>query len=375
MSLKASLERMISQRGPISIASYMQQCLTHPQEGYYVTRDPLGARGDFITSPEISQMFGELIGINILTQWIAHGQPSKIRLAELGPGRGTLMSDMLRACRTFKPFYSAIEHVALVEASPELQKKQFDSLQEHKSSMKIDWFDFTRELPTDSVPTFVVAHEFFDALPIHQFEKHQNGNQWMEKMVGIDEKTGEFQFVLNENPSTVMSAVLQAQPRYKVLPPLSQIEVCPEGMEVAQELSTMLKKNSGGALIVDYGPMATIPLNSFRGFKEHHQVNPLEVAPGQADLTADVDFRGLADVFTKNRLNVSGPVSQRDWLHRMGIGARATVLADNQKSEDGKKRIEQAYSRLTDGNGMGKTYKFMAASTLNAPVEGFVKPN
>lgn len=374
MGLRQSLQKVIAARGPLSIASYMRQSLVHPTKGYYVTRDPLGAKGDFITSPEISQMFGELIGINIVTQWMAHNRPKNIRIAELGPGRGTLMSDLLRAARVFKFFFDSIKHIDLVEASPALQKKQSDALREY-SNLRLTWHDAAKQIPQDGVPTFVIAHEFFDALPIHQFEKTQDGKHWAEKLVDYDPESGKFRFVLSKNPQNPLNrhlnAAIAAQSRFKSLPPLTSIEVCPDAWSIAEDLSKVLKTNGGGALLIDYGPMATIPVNTFRGFKAHHQVDPLSVDPGEADLTADVDFRALKDIFAKHRLSVSGPVSQADWLHKMGIGARATVLANSSSDDEGRKRITSAYNRLVDPAGMGKTYKVMGVTTANQPMEAF----
>lgn len=378
MSLKQSLRKVITSRGPISIASYMQHSLVHPTEGYYVKRDPLGAKGDFITSPEISQMVGELIGVNIITQWIAHNRPDEIRIAELGPGRGTLMSDLMRAARVFKTFFNSIKHIDLVEASPALQKKQAEALSGYSGS-QLTWRDAVKQLPHDGVPTFVIAHEFFDALPIHQFEKTQDGKHWAEKLVDYDPESDSFRFTLSRNPQNPLNkhlnAAIAAQSRFKNLPPLSSIEVCPDAWSAAEDLSKMLKANGGGALLIDYGPMVTIPVNTFRGFKAHHQIDPLSVDPGEADLTADVDFRALKDIFTKNRLTVSGPVSQADWLHRMGIGARAEVLTQNSSDEEGRKRITSAYKRLVDSGGMGKTYKVMGVTTAKQPMEGFQSEN
>lgn len=365
-SLRQSLQKIIASRGPISVASYMQQSLVHPTEGYYVTRDPLGAKGDFTTSPEISQMFGELIGINLITQWLAHGQPANIRLVELGPGRGTLMADLLRASRAFGAFHKSIKHVDLVEASPALQNKQKEALSGLTSNL--NWLAGMPEIPKDGVPTFVVAHEFFDALPIHQYRKR--ADDWIERLVDFDPASDSFRFTWAQRPDKMVSTALQSQPRFRALPTDSEIEVCYDAMEIARQLSAIIKHNQGGALIVDYGPMATIPVNTFRGFKEHHQVEPLAVAPGEADLTADVDFRALQDIFGQ-QLHCSGPVKQADWLHRMGIGARATVLANSQPTQEGKDRVASSYNRLVDANHMGKTYKFLGVSSLPAPIEGF----
>lgn len=364
--LRTALKQAIEAHGPIPISTYMRQCLTHPTDGYYIKQDPFGAKGDFITSPEISQMFGELVGINLLMQWMEQGSPKNVRLAELGPGRGTLMDDMLRTIKAFPAFFSAIKTVDLVEASPTLRTLQKQRLERY--GLNLNWFEMTRQLPKDNVPTYLVAHEFFDALPIQQFQLTERG--WQERMVMYAEN--EFQTVLRPvNP--LMSQTLAAQPRFTKLPLLSEIEISTESWQVAREIGHMLNTNTGTALIIDYGPLSTIPVNSFRGFRKHKQVSPYDT-PGDADLTADVDFQALKDIFQSfKHLNTLGPTMQGDWLHRMGIGARATVLADNQPSETGKKRIEDAYNRLTDMQFMGKTYKVLNVSTGNEQT-GFQDP-
>lgn len=361
--LKSILEKAIQARGPLTIASYMKQCLTHPEYGYYVKQDPFGAKGDFITSPEISQMFGELVGINILTQWMSQGQPSKIRLIEMGPGRGTLMDDLLRAAKTFPPFFKAIDSIEFLEAGTELRNIQKQRLS--KYSKPIQWFDVMKEIPVKSNPSYIIAHEFFDALPIHQYEKTEQG--WRERVV--DSIDGKLKPMLAPfEPMT--NQTIAAQPRFERLPLLSQIEICPEGWEIAKQVGEILKASTGGALIMDYGPLQTIPTNTFRAFKNHKQVDPFE-HPGDADLTADVDFVALKSVFSQQHLHVEGPIKQADWLHAMGIGARATVLHNEQNTEEGKTRIEQAYKRLVDPVTMGKTYKVMAVSSSAGQIAGF----
>ncbi|PRT53483.1 NADH dehydrogenase [ubiquinone] complex I, assembly factor 7 [Wickerhamiella sorbophila] len=356
--LRTSLKQAIEAHGPIPISTYMRQCLTHPTDGYYVKQDPFGSKGDFITSPEISQMFGELVGINILMQWMEQGSPKKIRLAELGPGRGTLMDDLLRTVKSFPDFFNAIQTVDLVEASPTLRNLQKQRLGRY--GLNLNWFEMTRQVPKDKVPTYLVAHEFFDALPIQQFQLTEKG--WQERMVMFNKAEDEFQTTLQPvNP--LMSQTLAAQPRFTKLPLTSEIELSTESWQVAREIGHTLSSNTGSALIIDYGPLSTIPVNTFRGFSKHKQVSPYDM-PGDSDLTADVDFQALKDIFSSFKsLNSFGPVMQGDWLHQMGIGARATVLANSQQSAEGKQRIADAYNRLTDMQFMGKTYKVMNVST------------
>lgn len=364
MALRRALTQAIELRGPLSLANYMQLCLTHPTDGYYSSKDPFGSKGDFITSPEISQMFGELTGINLVSQWMNMGRPKDFRIVELGPGRGTMLDDLLRASKSFPTFFESLKEILLVETSSKLRQVQEQKVGNYQKPHS--WCSLVKELPKDGVPTFIIAHEFFDALPIHQFEQTSEG--WREKLVTCE--SGRFKMILGP-PRSIFSRILENQARFKQLPLLSQIEVCPQAWEIAGELSTVLSKNTGSLLIMDYGPSTTIPINTFRGFKDHKQVSPFEVEPGTADLTADIDFKALSDIFRGNKLRVDGPVSQRHWLHEMGIGARATILHNNQRSEKGRQRIASAYSRLVDPVGMGKTYKIMAASTQGEPIVGF----
>lgn len=365
--LKDALRNAIKLRGPIPISTYMSYCLTHETEGYYTKKDPLGIKGDFITSPEISQMFGELIGINLLTQWMQHGKPHRFRIVELGPGRGTLMADLLRAAKTFPSFYDSIQEIRFIEASPILKAAQENLLRKY-SGIEMNWCKFVNDVPKDKIVTFFIAHEFFDALPIRAFVKSKNG--WCEQLVQFNEDKNQFEFTTSPHVSW-MNEILSRQPRFENLPNLSEIEICPDGWEVAHHIGSILDVNSGGALVMDYGPTGTIPTRTFRAFKKHHQIDPF-LYPGDSDLTADVDFRALVDIFSqRDSLRVFGPVKQADWLHAMGIGARATMLANNQKDSEGVQRISDAYSRLTDPIHMGKIYKVMGVSSRLDALAGF----
>lgn len=402
-TLSTFLKETIAATGPIPLSSYMRQCLTSPVGGYYVNRDPFGVSGDFTTSPEISQMFGELVGIWVLTQWLAQGCPQKFRIVEFGPGRGTLMSDLLRAGRSFKDFSNALTDIYMIEASPSLREAQREKLCGSASLNAIDggymsmtkwgapiyWFESAKEIPRSSgVPTFILAHEFFDALPISQFENTKDG--WRELLVDYSVpkddkllpnqtkltpsgKEGEEQFHLVMSPySTASSKIVpKTHSRYSKLPVGSRVEICPEAWDISQEFAAIIESNGGGAaLIVDYGPSATIPVNTLRGIRKHKLVSPFE-APGDTDLSADVDFQAIKIAATKGRqVDVHGPIMQGDWLHAMGIGARATQLADNKNTKEGKEDIEKAYNRLVEksGGAMGKIYKVLCILPRGAAI-------
>lgn len=399
----------------------MRECLTNPAGGYYINKDPFGKSGDFITSPEISQMFGELVGIWVLTQWMLQSQPEKSRLIEFGPGRGTLMSDVLRSARPFKQFQNSIKEIYFVEASPtlresqhklicgtnELKKDEDSGLYSSKSltGIKVFWAEDAKLLPKDNdVANFIIAHEFFDALPIYQFEKvsdepagvnsklpSQQKTSWREFVVdycvpkptdlqssillpnqtitkstdkGIVEKKPAFQLTLAPAWTIASKIIPKTNQRYDKLPVGSKVEICPDAWEITEQMTSRITSGKGGILVVDYGPADTIPVNTLRGIKDHKLVPPFE-NPGEADLSTDVDFQAIKIAALQNHVNdieVYGPVEQGDWLHTMGIGARATVLANSQTTEEGKKRVEQAYNRLTErgGGSMGRLYKVMA---------------
>ncbi|ANB11614.1 hypothetical protein AWJ20_4435 [Sugiyamaella lignohabitans] len=410
-TLAKFLAETINATGPISLANYMKQCLTNPTGGYYINKDPFGAGGDFVTSPEISQMFGELVGIWVLAQWMSQGQPAKFRLVEFGPGRGTLMDDLLRAARSFPQFNEAIKEIYMIEASPTLRNMQKNLLCGDSTILNpadtgfrgttkwnnpIFWYDNVKELPRDDIATFIIAHEFFDALPILQFEHTENG--WRERVVdctpfgrsGLGSSTGSsagsaalamatssnntpvrFHMTINPHWTPSSKIVPQTHERYSKLPVGSRVEICPEGWDVSAQMADVIANcGVGGALIIDYGSSDTVPVDSLRAIKDHKIVSPFST-PGEADLSTDVDFQALKIAAQEScPVDVHGPVTQADWLHTMGIGARATALANSQESEDGKIRISEAYNRLVSNNvgGMGKIYKVMAITPQGSPV-------
>ncbi|EEQ31756.1 hypothetical protein McanCB56680_005833 [Microsporum canis] len=423
----------INTTGPISIAAFMRQCLTSDEGGYYTSRgapgsDVFGKEGDFVTSPEISQMFGELLGIWIVTEWLSQGRRSSgVQLMEVGPGKGTLMADILRSVRNFKGFASSIEGIYLIEASPTLRDIQKQKLcgeapmEEceigHKSTsthlgVPVYWTEHIRLLPeVENKAPFIVAHEFFDALPIHAFQSvHSpppetintptgpatlrqpplplNGTQWRELVVATNpeptresdknDKKLEFRLALAKSPTPASLVMPEMSPRYKALKSTrgSTIEISPESHTYAQEFARLIgganptgkddsptRTPAGAALILDYGPSSTIPVNSLRGIKNHQIVSPF-ATPGQVDLSADVDFTGLAEsaLNASPGVEVYGPNEQGSFLRSLGIAERAAQLLRNVKDETKRKQIESSWQRLVDrgGGGMGKIYKAMA---------------
>lgn len=401
--LPRQLSEVIKTMGPLNVAAYMRQCLVNPTDGYYTQQNVFGSKGDFVTSPEISQMFGELVGIWFLTEWMAMGKPAEINIVELGPGKGTLLDDLLRASAKFKPYLGAVREIHLLEASDKLREVQrqrlcgddeaFDKKDDQlwyaksKYGPQVVWHADIGSIPSDLNRPFLLAHEFFDAMPIHAFEKTSHG--WRELLVDIKDSPAvvpagpspaasnaepEFHLTLANKP-TPHSMSLTKSSRYDKLEPPSRIEISPESQSVANKIASLIQgkdgRPGGTSLIIDYGPSDTIPIDTLRGIRAHKIVSPFET-PGMVDLSVDVDFVGIAEEIKKfDGLKVHGPVQQGDWLHKLGIGARATVLAQNARTEDRRKMIEGEYKRLVESGAMGKVYKVMAITAEPRESVGF----
>ncbi len=345
------LKARIEKTGPISIYDYMKQALGHPEYGYYSRQDPFGEQGDFITAPEISQMFGELIGLWAVDVWVKLGCPNKFHLVELGPGNGTLMADALRSARLAPDFLAAAE-IHLVENSARLKAQQAAALKSYEVNWHTDLPDLT------GAPIILVANEFFDALPIRQY-CFSKGN-WRERLVtSIDNK---FDFVLSTDvtPLDLASSGKEGD----------IVETCPDGEQIVDRVCGHLSKVGGALLIIDYGAADTLVGDSFQALKGHKHSNPL-TSPGEADLTAHVKFATLRKIAAKHGVMVQGPTPQGRFLERLGIEARHHLL--RQKADDTqKKKLDAQLRRLTSASEMGTLFKVMALShNMSAATEGF----
>jgi len=350
--LAAALTRRIADTGPITVAEFMTAALADPTHGYYMGRDPFGRGGDFTTAPEISQMFGELIGLWCADAWRAMGEPKSFALVELGPGRGTLMKDMLRAGRLQKGFVEAAAPV-LVEISPALRARQQAAPAAHRPAPR--WCETFDQTPAG--PMIVVANEFFDALPVHQFVMTKEG--WREKLVVVG-KTGGFAFGLSAKPPTRGEA-----PRAPInAAPGSVFEVCPAGVALAAAIAGRLAKTRGAALIVDYGHDATALGDTLQAVRNHRYAKPLD-EPGEADLTAHVDFQALRRAAGAAGAQVFGPVDQGRWLTALGIQVRADSL--KKASPARAQEIDAALMRLVGGDAMGRLFKALALASPGMP--------
>jgi len=359
--LENEIRRLITVAGPMPVAEYMRLCLTHPQYGYYLTRDPIGAAGDFVTAPEISQMFGELIGLWMASVWRQMGGPENVRVIELGPGHGTLMLDALRAAKIVRDFADAIV-LHLVEISPKLKEIQQQRL--HQLGLTVMWHTKLDEVPGG--PSIVVANEFVDALPIHQAVRHRGF--WHERVVEIA-PGGALAFGIARRPLPSFERLL---PR--------RLREAPEGSifewrvdTFALELGTRVRAD-GAALILDYGHTNSAFGDTLQAVGDHSFADPLH-APGQVDLTAHVDFEALAQGAESIGASCYGPIPQRDLLFNLGIHARATALKAK-ASDEKAAEIDLALSRLVTGGprGMGELFKALAiADPKLGPLPGFEK--
>jgi SAM-dependent MidA family methyltransferase len=347
--LETEIRRRIAAAGPMPVSEFMAFCLTDPRHGYYMTRNPLGAEGDFTTAPEVSQMFGELIGLWMVSVWQRMGSPANVRIVELGPGRGTMMKDALRAAKVVPDFGKAAA-LHLVEVSAPLQAVQEQTLA--NAELPVSWHKSLQEVPAGTA--IIVANEFFDALPVNQAVKMSDG--WHRRGVGA---------------SPDGSLAYQAEPA-----PLSHFEpTLPEPVRRAHEgevfewrsdtetmdLGRRIAREPGAALVIDYGHAESATGETLQAVREHLFADPLNT-PGEADITAHVDFAALGHTLESMGATVFGPIDQGDFLDRLGIRARATTLKEN-ASRAKAHEIDAALARLTGAGrtGMGSLFKAMVA--------------
>ncbi|SPH20153.1 hypothetical protein ASD8599_00891 [Ascidiaceihabitans donghaensis] len=336
MSLKDIIVRRIRHDGPLSVADYMATCLLHPEHGYYSTRDPFGTDGDFTTAPEISQMFGELIGLSLAQSWLDQGAPDRFTLAELGPGRGTMMADVLRATAKVPGFHAAAQ-VTLFEASSTLRRIQSDTI-----AHPLTYLDDIADLP--QLPLFLVANEFFDALPIRQFVR--DGAGWRERQVGIDGET--LQFGLGPNlPQPALSHRLEDTKDGDM------VEDCPGAAPIIDGIGTRITQHGGAAIVIDYGDWRSLG-DTLQALQNHAPTDPLQ-CPGDADLTAHVDFEALCAAVPCAHSKVT---PQGVFLERLGITQRAQSLAASLRDTALDTHID-AHRRLTHPDEMGNLFKVL----------------
>ena len=351
---------LIRREGPIGVDRFWNLALFDRSAGYYATRDPLGRAGDFVTAPEVSQMFGELIGAWVAATWSALGQPRPFRLVEIGPGRGTLMADMLRTLRRAAPACLSSASIHLVETSETLAALQSKTLS--RFDLPVRRHRRVTELPPG--PAVIVANELFDALAIRQFVF--DGEAFRERCVGLSE-AGRLEFVL--------CGQMERQPPAETLPhpPAAGavLEVSPERDALAATLADRLSAEGGAGLFIDYGHGTSAFGETLQAVRAHAHADPLD-RPGEADLTSHVDFARLAQIFSKRGLAVSPIVEQGDYLLALGLLERAGQLGAPLDAR-GRSEIERAVARLA-GRGagqMGALFKVLAVATSPVPLPPF----
>ncbi len=341
--LGALIRTRIQEHGPIPVSEFMSLALSHPEHGYYRKKDPLGRGGDFVTAPEVSQMFGELIGLWAAVVWHSLGAPDPVLVVELGPGRGTLMADLLRGAAIDPAFRSAIR-THLVETSPALRARQAETLKD----ADVTWHDYVAAVPPGAA--IMIANEFFDALPIRQFV-HRAG-QWHERMVTTD---GDDLAFTDGTPVSIVGPKTEDGAIFERNEPATAI---------AALIGERLAADNGAALIIDYGHAASAAGDTLQAVARHARAEIL-ADPGEADLTAHVDFQALSEAARPAR--AWGPVTQGAFLRALGIELRADKLmrANPKQAMD----IETACRRLIDAEEMGTLFKVLALThpTLAAP--------
>ena len=360
--LEDRLIDLIKLKGPMTVADYMADALGHPHDGYYMTRKALGADGDFTTAPEISQIFGELIGLWLAEAWRAMGSPPSFNLIELGPGRGVLMADILRAARV-RPDFTRSACLWLLETSGRLRHEQQKRLR--ASGVKPLWADEFADIPP--APSLIVANEFFDCMPIRQFQRI--GGEWRERLVGLTPEGDRLDFV---------TARIPPAPDLDLPDPGEAaegdiFELSLAARDIAGEICGALTEHGGHALIIDYGHMASGLGDTLQAVRNHQYWPPL-AAPGRADITAHVDFAALARIAVDSGAVAHGPVTQGAFLERLGLTIRVEALARGKDPAEAE-TIRTGAHRVAAPNQMGEIFKVLCLSAPSLPAPaGFETP-
>lgn len=354
MSLVRRLERRIRQDGPLTAAEYMAACLHDPDDGYYATRPRLGAGGDFITAPLVSQMFGELIGLWAVEVWTRLGAPDRFGLVELGPGDGRLMQDALRAAR-LAPGFAAAAELWLVETSAPLRAAQGERLAAHAPR----WAADLAEVP-GGAPTIAIANELLDCLGARQFVRTDTG--WAERRIGFAAGGG-LTFGLSPAP-----AGFRPPPALAASPPGSLIEVSPAQEALGAAMGARIARDGGAALFIDYGRDRPETGDTLQALVGHQKISPLE-RPGEADLTVHADFPAVAEAARAAGASATPIVTQRAFLRALGVEQRAAALA--RARPDRAQSVALQLARLTDPGEMGELFKVVAIHAPGLDVPGF----
>lgn len=358
-ALSMRIKARIRETGPMSVAEYMTLCLLDPVDGYYPTRDPLGSEGDFITAPEISQMFGECLGLWVVQSWIDLGRPARFNLIELGPGRGVMMADMLKAI-ALEPACLNAAQVIFVEASSALQAVQAKTL--GQSGAQVSWSDRIEDV--DGAPCVIIGNEFLDCLPIRQFvctDPFAGDKGWSERRVGVHNGSLRFETDGHAAPTSLTATFPGTHNDARKD---SLLEICPANAQLVDHLQDRFTKTPGRALFIDYGPETTEFGDTLQALKRHKKVGVFS-APGDTDLTARVDFEGLKALADKTALVTHGAIAQRTFLSKLGIEVRAMALL--RSHPDARPKLLRQLHRLLDEDEMGLLFKAISLSAPDLP--------
>jgi NADH dehydrogenase [ubiquinone] 1 alpha subcomplex assembly factor 7 len=351
--LEAIIRELVVADGPMAIDRFMMLCLAHPRHGYYMARMPFGRQGDFVTAPEVSQIFGELIGVWCIAAWEIMGRPDPVRLVELGPGRGTLMADILRACG-IAPAFAAALRIHLVESSPLLAETQRQTLA--AACRPIDWHARLDAVPAG--PMILLANEFFDAIPIRQLQRR--GGRWHERVVGIDEH-GNLGLGLAPDPvdDRLVGAWAPAAAEGAIA------EIAPARRRLAEAVGARLGAQSSFALVIDYGHLSSAPGDTLQAVAGHRRADLLD-RPGEVDITAHVDFAALAACLREAGAHVYPAMDQGSFLGAMGLAARVAALGRG-RPPAARAAIAEAAARLAGASEMGHLFKVLGAGHPDLP--------
>lgn len=356
-ALDALIRREIETSGPMLVSRYMQLCLTHPEHGYYTCKDPLGADGDFTTAPEISQLFGEMVAVWLVATWQQLGCPAPFALIELGPGRGTLMADVLRSTRQAPEFHQALQ-LHLVETSSGLRARQLDALKPY--GFEPTYHDELGSLPHTT--SFFLANEFLDALPSNQWVRTENG--WNARKLGLGQAS-DLTFGVDLTPLPAPKPVQEDVPHGTI------IEHSPAQDRLVTQISEHISHYGGAALLFDYGSEVSGYGDTLQAVRRHKSVSPLEAA-GEVDLTTHVDFAHLSRIARENGAATADITEQGSFLLEVGLLQRAGALGAT-ADEKAREAISLAVERLAGDAGMGRLFKVLALSSQTQSLPGFAR--
>lgn len=355
--LKQRIADQISALGPIPVNDYMALCLFDPSDGYYTTREPFGTEGDFTTAPEISQMFGELVAVWLYQAWQAIGRPMPVTLAEIGPGRGTLMKDMLRTLSRLDPAFTKAARFAMIETSPRLTEIQRKTLE--GSARTPDWHQSVDTLP--ETPLLIVGNELFDAIPVRQFVRTEKG--WRERMVGLDDN-GELRFFAGA--ASLDSSLLPGNAADA--PQGAIVELAPARSALMVTIAERIAANSGAGLFIDYGYLRPGVGDTLQALRKH-QYEDVLASPGEADLTTHVDFAALSAAARAHGIDAHA-TTQGDFLLDMGLLERAGSLG-TRADEVARTKITGEVERLAGPTAMGELFKVLAIVPAGVSIAPF----